>query len=81
MKSFKLIEQNGVLNENQQAAFQKREKMYEKLETQDWTFNKEAVLRLTQTLFKAGYITSSRLAFITAFLGYLLALGFLLLHK
>lgn len=35
MESFKLIEQNGVLNENQQAAFQKREKMYEKLETQD----------------------------------------------
>lgn len=32
--------------------------MYEKLETQDRTFNKEAVLRLTQTLFKAGYITS-----------------------
>ena len=81
MESFKLIEQNGVLNENQQTALQKREEMYEKLETQDRTFKKEEVLRLTKTLPKAGYITSGMIAFITAFLGYLLALGFLLLHK
>ena len=33
--------------------------MYEKLETQDWTFKKEEVLRLTQTFFKAGYIPCS----------------------
>lgn len=81
MEAFKLMEQSRVLNENQQAALQKRTEMYEKLETQDRTFNKEAVLRLTKTLPKAGYITSGMIVFITAFLGYLLALSFLLLHK
>ena len=67
------------LNENEQNALFKRKEMYEKLENQDRTYNKDNILKLTKTLPKAGYVDSFALLILTIVGGYLLALAMIFL--